>query len=99
MKYILKNTEINNKKASEFETKSLLYLIGFRKDSSEVSLISIDCINDVTGVNENFDKLWDVQAKNHSTISPKRLGKFLFTLFDNHISDINFYEYILFVPR
>lgn len=99
MKYILKNTEINNKKASEFETKSLLYLIGFRKDSSEVSLISIDCINDVTGVNENFDKLWDIQAKNHSTISPKKLGKFLFTLFDNHISDINFYEYILFVPK
>ena len=32
MNYTFKNTEINNKKASDFETKSLLYLISNKKE-------------------------------------------------------------------
>jgi hypothetical protein len=99
MIYKIKNTEINNKKASEFETKSLLYLIGFRKDSSEINLLAIDCLNDVTGLSKSFEKLWDIQSKNHSTLNPKKIGVSLFTLFDNFISEINFHELILFVPK
>lgn len=99
MKYTITNTEINNKKASDFETKSLLYLIGFRKDRNEIELIAIDSINDVTGINKTFDKLWDVQAKNHKNLNPKNIGKFLFTLFDNYLSDFTFHDYILFIPK
>ena len=49
--YTFKNTEINNKKASDFETKSMLYLLGMRSDSKEIDLIAVDCFNDVTGLN------------------------------------------------
>lgn len=53
--YIFKNTELNNKKSADYETKSLLYLFGMRKDSEKVDIVVIDCFNDVTGVNESFD--------------------------------------------
>lgn len=96
--YKFKNTEINNKKASEFETKSLLYLAGMRSDSSDIEFFAIDCFNDVTGANNDFSKLWDIQSKNHKSLPPSKIGKSLFTLYDNFISDIEFHQYILFVP-
>lgn len=97
--YTFKNTEINNKKASDFETKSLLYLLGMRSDSEEIEIITVDCFNDVTGSNNDFSKLWDVQSKNHSSLPPSKIGESLSTLYDNYISTINFYEYILFIPK
>lgn len=96
--YTFKNTEINNKKASEFETKALLYLIGVRTDRDEIELITVDCFNDVTGVNEDFSKLWDVQSKNHQSFPPSKIGESLLTLYNNFISDFDFSSYILFVP-
>lgn len=95
MNYTFKNTEINNKKASEFETKSLLYLISNKK---EIEYITFDCFNDVSGVNKKNDKIWDVQSKNEKSLSPKKIGKYLFTLFDNYISTFSFYEFIFFAP-
>ncbi|WP_421843904.1 hypothetical protein [Marinobacter algicola] len=97
--YTFKNTEINNKKASDFETKSLLYLLGMRSDSEEIEIITVDCFNDVTGSNTDFSKLWDVQSKNHSSLPPSKIGESLSTLYDNYISSINFNEYILFTPK
>lgn len=97
--YTFKNTEINNKKASEFETKSLLYLLGMRGDSEEIEIITVDCFNDVTGSNTDFSKLWDVQSKNHSSLPPSKIGESLSTLYDNYISSINFHDYVLFIPR
>ncbi|CAA0080554.1 Uncharacterised protein [Zhongshania aliphaticivorans] len=97
--YTFKNTEINNKKASDFETKSLLYLLGMRNDSEEIEIITVDCFNDVTGSNTDFSKLWDVQSKNHSSLPPSKIGESLSTLYDNYISSINFNEYILFIPK
>ena len=47
MSYIFKNTEINNEKASVFETKSLLYLIGKRNDSKEIEYVTFDCFNGI----------------------------------------------------
>lgn len=70
--YTFKNTEINNKKASDFETKSMLYLLGMRSDSEEIEIITVDCFNDATGSNTDFSKLWDVQSKNHSEQSYDR---------------------------
>jgi hypothetical protein len=98
MKYTFKNTEINNKKATDFETKSLLYLIGKRKDSKEVEYVTFDCFNDVSGVNKKSDKIWDIQSKNEKNLSPKKIGKYLFTLFDNYISPFGFKEFIFFCP-
>ena len=97
--YKFTNTEINNKKASEFETKSMLYLLGMRADSNEVEVITIDCFNDVTGANKQFTKLWDVQSKNHQYLPPSKIGESLSTLYDNFISNIQFEDYILFIPK
>lgn len=97
--YTFKNTEINNEKASQFETKSLLYLLGMRKDSNEVKYITVDCFNDVTGLNSNCSKLWDIQSKNHKYLPPSKIGISLYTLYDNFISSINFEDYILFIPK
>lgn len=97
--YTFKNTEQNNYKASDLETKSMLYLLGMHKEKEQIETIAIDCFNDVTGVNTINDSLWDIQSKNHSVMNPKKIGKSLFTLFDNYESKINFLEYILFIPK
>ena len=97
--YTFKNTERNNKKSSEFETKSLLYLIGMRPDRKEIELVTIDCFNDVTGSNIDCSKLWDIQSKNHAILNPAKIGESLYTLYDNFISKINFVDYILFIPK
>lgn len=97
--YTFKNTERNNKKSSEFETKSLLYLIGMRPDRKEIELVTIDCFNDVTGLNIDCSKLWDIQSKNHAVLNPAKIGESLYTLYDNFISKINFVDYILFIPK
>ncbi len=97
--YTFKNTEINNKKSSDFETKSMLYLFGMRSDSDEIEIVTVDCFNDVTGVNADFSKLWDVQSKNHNSLPPSKIGESLSTLYDNYISSIAFIDYILFIPK
>lgn len=51
--YKFKTSEQNNDKATEFETKSLLYLLTKIKGHSGISLFIIDCFNDVTGVAED----------------------------------------------
>lgn len=70
-----------------------------RSDSEEIEIITIDCFNDVTGSNTDFSKLWDVQSKNHSSLPPSKIGESLSTLYDNYVSSINFYDYILFIPK
>jgi len=94
--YIFKNTEINNKKSSDYETKSLLYLMGMHEDSKMVEIVAVDCFNDVTGVNENFTLMLDIQSKNYSTFNPALIGESLYTLFDNFMSVFHFHDYILF---
>lgn len=98
LQYTFKNTEINNKKAHDYETKSLLYLIGRRKDSKEIDYIAFDCFNDVSGINKKSDKIWDIQSKNEKKLNPKKIGTYLFTLFDNYVSSFDFKELIFFSP-
>lgn len=97
--YVFRNTERNNQKASEYETKSLLYLVGQSSTRKEISLAVIDCFNDVTGIDENGEKLWDVQSKGEASLTPRKIGKYLITLFDNYKSSLCFFEYIFFMPR
>jgi len=54
--YVFKNTERNNSKASQYETKSLLYLIGLRADREKISILAIDCFNDITGLSDSGAK-------------------------------------------
>lgn len=98
MAYIFKNTELNNEKASVFETKSLLYLIGKRIDSKEIEYITFDCFNDLSGINKRHNKIWDIQSKNEANLFPKKIGTYFFTLFDNFISTFSFKEFIFFCP-
>ena len=58
--YKFKTSEQNNDKATEFETKSLLYLLTKIKGHSGISLFIIDCFNDVTGVAEDYSDSWDM---------------------------------------
>ncbi|HEY9187784.1 MAG TPA: hypothetical protein VIR55_07750 [Ignavibacteria bacterium] len=92
-------TERNNSKANEYETKSMLYLLSYRKDSNEIDTFLIDCFNDVTGVSTDVTKLWDVQSKNVKSLNPMKIGIALITLFQNYISSITFNHYILFMPK
>ncbi|WP_407332117.1 hypothetical protein [Enterovibrio sp. 27052020O] len=94
--YTFRNTEITNKKSSDYETKSMLYLLGMRNDSNNIEIVIVDCFNDVTGVDENFTLMLDVQSKNYSKFNPAKIGESLFTLYDNFISNFKFDAYILF---
>jgi len=84
--YQFTTTERNNAKASEYETKSMLYLFGCRKDSKEMDVFIIDCFNDVSGADKAVQRLWDVQSKGVKSLNPKKIGKALITLFQNFIS-------------
>ncbi len=60
------------KKASEYETKAMLYLFGCRQDSRDMDVFIIDCFNDVSGANRDVDRLWDVQSKGVKSLNPKK---------------------------
>lgn len=99
MNYTFKNTEINNEKASVFETKSLLYLIGKSSSKNEIEYITFDCFNDVSGIDKKGKNIWDIQSKNEGNLNPKKIGEYFFTLFDNSISKLNFKEFIFFTRQ
>ncbi|WP_213190171.1 hypothetical protein [Cloacibacterium caeni] len=99
MSYTFKNTEINNEKASVFETKSLLYLIGKSSSKKEIEYITFDCFNDVSGIDKKGQNIWDIQSKNEGNLNPKKIGQYFFTLFDNSISKLNFKEFIFFTRQ
>lgn len=95
--YTFKTSERNNEKATEFETKSLLYLMTPATNSENVDLFIIDCFNDVTGLSADASESWDVQSKGVANLTPKKIGNALYTLFSNYVSDIDFSHYILFL--
>lgn len=97
--YQFTTTERNNDRASEYETKSMLYLFGCRQDSKDMDVFIIDCFNDVSGADCDIKRLWDVQSKAVKSLNPKKIGVALVTLFQNYISDIEFEHYILFMPK
>lgn len=97
MHYTVKSSERLRKAGSDHETKALLYLMNFRSDSKEIYYFIVDFFNDLTGMDRFSEKLWDVQSKAGKNTSPKAIGKELVTLFKNHISELSFNNYILFV--
>lgn len=97
--YKFKTSEQNNDKATEFETKSLLYLLTKIKGHRGINLFIIDCFNDVTGISEDYSDSWDIQSKNVASLTPRTVGKALYTLFANYVSDISFGHFILYLPQ
>jgi hypothetical protein len=93
--YTFRNTEKLRGKGSDYETYSLLYLIGLHNNSDDIEYVLIDCFNDTTGSNLAVNKLWDIQAKGYNSIFPKKIGESLYTLFENYLSGFYFIEYIL----
>lgn len=96
--YTIKTSERNNDKATEFETKSMLYLMTKSKDSDNVELFIIDCFNDVTGIGYDGTDTWDIQSKGVASLTPGTIGRALYTLFANYVSEIEFGCHILYIP-
>lgn len=97
MTYIVNSTERTKGKASDFETRALLYLMALRPDKEEMNVFVIDFFNDVTSLNDNHQKIWDVQSKGEKNVSANKLGMELVTLFKNYVSAFRFDYYILSV--
>lgn len=95
--YKITSTESNNEKATDFETKALLYLMNYYRDSDRIHYFVIDFFNDVSGVTKLADACFDVQSKGIKNIQPVQLGEYLVTLFKNYVSEFNFEGYVLFV--
>lgn len=95
--YKITSSEERNEKATEFETKSLLYMMNYYNNSEEIHWFAIDFFNDVTGINKFQDTCYDIQSKGVKNIQPMQLGRYLVTLFKNFISEFNFAEFILFI--
>lgn len=93
--YVIRATEERNEKANEYETKSLLFLMDYYKQSESIAYFAIDFFNDLSGINEFATECYDVQSKGVKNISPKELGEYLVTLFRNYLSDLNFVNYFL----
>ncbi|MBP3345827.1 MAG: hypothetical protein J6L86_02190 [Alphaproteobacteria bacterium] len=98
MVYVVTSTEKTNQSASEGETKALLYLMNFHKDSDQIFYFVIDFFNDVTGIHRMGDRAWDIQSKASKNLRGKQIGEYLVTLYKNYQSDFNknFVNYILF---
>jgi hypothetical protein len=96
MSYKVSSSEQTRKKASDTETKALLYLMNFHPDSEQINYFVIDFFNDVTGMDTHCNKLWDIQSKGINSTA-KALGKELVTLYKNYCSSLHFQTYILFV--
>jgi len=99
MGYIFKTTERNNAKASEYETKALLYLYSLNKDSNLIQNFIIDCFNDISACDANYSKIWDIQSKGVKNLTPKTIGRALYTLFGNFLHEFPFEFFILLIPR
>ncbi len=99
MTYTFTNTERNNLKASVFETKSLLYLATKSKKYKDITVFTVDCFNDVGGMSDK-ESIWDVQAKGEKSLTPRKIGRYLITLYKNYVSVFSpfFQEFIFFMP-
>lgn len=97
MAYTVTSSEKTRRSAAETETKAMLHLMNFHKNSNDVYYFVVDFFNDITGMDRMSDKLWDIQSKGALKSSPKNVGAELVTLFKNFISDFDFEDYILFL--
>lgn len=98
MSYKFKYTERNVSRGSEFETRALLFMIAYGKNKDRIQYAFIDCFNDLTGYDEKNNKLFDVQSKGVASLTPKKIGVSLITLFENSLIDVGFSTFTLYLP-
>lgn len=98
MTYRFDSSERTTSPGNVMETKALLYLIDFDENGDDIFGFAIDCFNDVTGMDKDSLKLYDVQSKARKS-GPREIGKELVTLFHNYTSTFReyFIEEILFL--
>lgn len=94
--YIVRNTEKTQPSARQKELEALLYLFSVSEDKDEMEYYVVDVFNDLTGVDNYFNKGWDFQSKAEKGESPNQIGVNLLTLFKNYLSGFPFCEYTLF---
>ena len=73
--YKITSTEERNEKATDFETKSMLYMMNYYSNADKVEWFVIDFFNDVTGVDSLCSECFDIQSKGVKDISPMQLGE------------------------
>lgn len=88
--YKVTASEERNEKATEFETKSMLYMMNYYSDSDKIDYFAIDFFNDVTGVDRLSSSCFDIQSKGIKDITPYSLGQYLVTLFKIKFRNIIF---------
>lgn len=98
MGYTIRSSEKTSSSASEMETKALLHLLCKDGDKGDIVGFAIDFFNDVTGMDRNAFRLYDVQSKGTDS-GPSALGQELVTLYKNYSSEFKgfFVAQILFV--
>lgn len=99
MTYEFKYTERNLERASDFETKTLLFLLGIDQIKYQICFLFIDCFNDISGSDKSCSVLWDYQSKGVSNMTPYKIGESLLTLFENYSSKLNFGKFAIFMPK
>lgn len=93
--YTIRATEERNEKATEYETKSLLFMMSYFKNSDKLQYFAIDFFNDLSVLDSFASECCDVQSKGVQNIAPKQLGKYLVTLFRNYVSELNFVDFFI----
>lgn len=91
--YKISSSESSNEKATDFETKAMLYLMNYYQEADRIHYFVIDFFNDISGVTQLADACFDVQSKGIKNIQPTQLGEYLVTLFKNYIYEFNFEGY------
>ena len=76
MSYLITSSEKTNEKASDMETKALLYLMNFYRNRDAIEFFAIDFFNDVTGIHRLQDEAYDLQSKGNTNINAKKLVDF-----------------------
>lgn len=99
MSYTVKSSEHQRSRASDTETKALLYMMNCHYNSKEIYYFVIDFFNDLTGMDQWSSKMWDLQSKGSSTTSPKQIGRDLVTLYKNYCSQLIFDGFVLFLEK
>lgn len=99
MTYKVTSSERTAASASEMETKAMLHLL-CEDDDCNIRGFAIDFFNDVTGMDNNAFRLYDIQSKGEDS-GPAALGEELVTLFKNYVSEFKdyFVKQVLFVRR
>lgn len=97
MSYVVLSSEKLRTTASDTETKALLYLMNFHKDSDNIYYYIVDFYNDLTGMDRFSNNMWDLQSKGNKKSYPKEIGRELVTLLKNYISEFKFNSYVLFL--